>query len=229
MNRVAIIPARGGSKRIANKNIRDFLGKPIIAYSIEVAIESKLFDRVIVTTDSEDIANVAKEYGAEVPFMRPEELAGDKAKGRDVLIHALEYLQKDSKDEIDAFCHIYATAPFLTPEYLIQGLELLKKKNATMTFSVGSFNYPVQRALKINKMGQLEMITPEYEFYRSNDLEESYHDAGQFYWFDSKKILTEKKVFSKESYPVLLPSYLVVDIDTEEDWIRAELMKKAIM
>jgi pseudaminic acid cytidylyltransferase len=219
---VAIIPARGGSKRIPHKNIKNFLGKPLIAYSIEVAFKSTLFDKVIVSTDDEEIAKVAKEYGAEVPFMRPKELSDDFTGTGAVVEHALNFLKAQGL-EIDYACTIYATAPLLQVEYLIEGLRQLKKSDAHMAFSVTSMPFPIQRTFKITPEGRCEMFTPEYFSSRSQDLEEAYQDAGQFYWRNLNNKATDIS-FGKSSIPIILPRHLVQDIDTLEDWKRAEYM-----
>ena len=223
---IAIIPARGGSKRIPKKNIKDFFGKPLVAYSIEVALASKLFDKVVVTTDDKEIAAIAKEYGAEVPFIRPPELSDDFTGTGDVVNHALEYLEK--QDETYEFvCTIYATAPLLQKEFLIEGYEKLKESNAVNAFSATSMPFPIQRTFKLDKNERCEMFTPEHYMTRSQDLEEAYQDAGQFYW--SKRNQESNKVmFSNDSIPIILPRHLVQDIDTLEDWQRAELMYKTL-
>ena len=227
MSTVAIIPARGGSKRIPDKNIKNFAGQPIIAYSIQRALKSELFDRVIVSTDSEKIAKVAISYGAEAPFHRPAEISDDFTGTAPVLIHALKWLERNGFN-VKYCCCIYPTAPFLEIKYLQEGLKLIKKNRATTAFSVTSFPYPINRALKINSQGRIEMMWPEYEHSRSNDLAEAYHDAGQFYWIDAKIFQNEKKLFSSNSIPIVLPRYQVVDIDTFEDWHTAELLHKVM-
>lgn len=224
---VAIIPARIGSKRIPKKNIKHFHGKPIIAYSIQAALETRLFSRVIVSTDSQELADIATSHGAEVPFMRPAELSDDYTGTDAVIIHALNWLINHSED-IECVCCIYATAPFINSDYIRKGLELLKKYNATSAFSITTYPYPIYRSLKINDNGRLRMIWPDYMNVRSQDLSEAYHDAGQFYWADVKKYLIEKKFFSQDAVPVVLPRHLVQDIDTDEDWQRAEAMYKAL-
>lgn len=223
---VAVIPARGGSKRILKKNIKPFFGKPIIHYSIEAALESNVFDRVIVSTDSEEIAQVAKQAGAEIPFMRPDKISDDFASTTSVMEHAIEKLNKDSK--ITYTCCIYATAPFVGAEYIRQGLEIIKQKKVSSVFSVTSFPFPIFRALKKADDGTLSMFWPEHLNTRSNDLPEAYHDAGQFYWLDAEKFLKEPIMYGKDAQPVILPRYLVQDIDTMEDWEVAEKMYKAI-
>jgi pseudaminic acid cytidylyltransferase len=220
---VAIIPARGGSKRIPNKNIKSFAGQPIISYSIRVAHETGLFDRVIVSTDSPEIATIAKECGAEVPFLRPTELANDFAGTAEVVCHAIEWLAKKGMQP-EFICCIYATAPFIQANYLKQGYDKLVSSNATSVFSVTTYPYPIYRSLKIIEEGCITMIWPDYENIRSQDLPEAYHDAGQFYWANTNKFLKEKALFVKDSLPVILPRYLVQDIDTLEDWETAERM-----
>ncbi len=227
MSIVTVIPARGGSKRIPHKNIKLFCGKPMLAYSIEAAKDTGIFDRIIVSTDSKKIASISKESGAEVPFMRPCELADDHTGTDAVILHALKQLMEDG-EKIDYICCIYATAPFVKAEYIIKGYDLLRDKNATSCFSVTTYPFPIFRSLKINNQNQLEMFWPEYRETRSQDLPEAYHDAGQFYWADAKKYLKEKQFYSKDSVSVVLPRYLVQDIDTPEDWETAEKMYLAL-
>ncbi len=224
---VAIIPARGGSKRIPGKNVKLFLGKPIIAYSIEAALDSNIFDKVIVSTDSDEIADVARSYGAEVPFYRPQELCDDHTETAPVICHTIQWLENNKSTPVFACC-IYATAPFVEPLYIRKGFELINKYQSSTCFSVTTFPFPIFRALKINNNGSLEMFWPENELVRSQDLEEAYHDAGQFYWVDCKKFMNEPKLYAKDSCPVILPRYLVQDIDTYEDWEMAEYLFKAI-
>jgi pseudaminic acid cytidylyltransferase len=223
---IAIIPARGGSKRIPRKNIKDFHGKPLIAYSIETALASKLFDKIIVSTDDNEIAEVAKKYGAEVPFIRPTELSDDFSGTKDVVEHAISYLQ-DQGESYDYVCTIYATAPLLQKEYLVEGFNKLKNSTAINTFSSTSMPFPIQRTFFLDEAGRSKMFTPEHFQTRSQDLKEAYQDAGQFYW---KKIgkLSKENMFGSDSIPIILPRYLVQDIDTVEDWERAVLMYKVI-
>ncbi len=225
MSAVAIIPARGGSKRIPDKNIKIFAGKPIIAYSIQTALASGLFDRVIVSTDSERISQTAVAFGAEVPFTRPAELSDDFTATASVVVHALEWLVRNGSMPT-YFCCIYATAPFLAAPYLKQGLKILADNKATTSFAVTLFPFTIQRALEIDTSGRIRMLWPEHETTRSNDLPERYHDAGQFYWGDTEKFLKEKRLYAYDSLPIVLPRHLVVDIDTPEDWVRAEIMYK---
>jgi len=223
---IAIIPARGGSKRIPRKNIKEFLGKPLIAYSIQTAIESKLFDKIIVTTDDEEIADVAKRYGAEVPFIRPKELADDFTGTSDVINHALKWL-KEHGEEYDYICTIYATAPLLQSKYLIEGYKKLQNSDAVNAFSATSMPFPIQRTFKITANERCEMFWPENYNARSQDLEEAYQDAGQFYWTKAGKSSNEI-MFGKDSIPIVLPRHFVQDIDTSEDWQRAEIMYSII-
>ena len=227
MRCVAIIPARGGSKRIPGKNIKPFAGKPIIGYSIEAALQSRLFDRVIVSTDDKEIASVAESFGAEVPFLRPAELADDFAGTNAVVKQSLEWL-RDHDDPADYACCLYATAPFVQVKYLREGYERLVESGKAYAFSVTSFPFPVQRAIRINEAGTVEAIYPEMIAQRSQDLEDAYHDAGQFYWGRADAFLRDVVTFSPESVPVVLPRHLVQDIDTPEDWQRAELMFAAL-
>jgi pseudaminic acid cytidylyltransferase len=227
MKTVAIISARIGSKRIPNKNIKLFHGKPIIAYSIQAALETKLFDRVIVSTDSHEVEDIARSYGAEVPFIRPPELSDDFTGTSAVIFHALHWLIDHGAD-IQYVCCIYATAPFINSEYIRTGLELLKNADATSAFSVTTYPYPIYRSLKITESGRLKMIWPHYMDVRSQDLSEAYHDAGQFYWAKVKKYLREKRFISRDAIPVVLPRHLVLDIDTDEDWQLAEAMYEAL-
>ena len=223
---VAIIPARGGSKRIPRKNIKLFHGKPLISYSIEAALKSKLFEKVIVSTDDEEIANIAIEYGAEVPFIRPNELSDDFTGTGAVISHAIVYL-KEQGENYDFACTIYATAPFLQQKYLIEGFEKLKKSNAKSAFSCTSMPFPIQRTFKITSNERCEMFWPENFMKRSQDLEESFQDAGQFYW-TNLNINSNEIIFGKDSIPIILPRHLVQDIDTLEDWTRAEFMYEAL-
>lgn len=223
---IAIIPARGGSKRIPKKNIKNFFGKPLIAYSIETAKDSRLFSDIIVSTDSEEIAKVAKRYGAKVPFLRPAELSDDFTATSAVIKHALEFIEKNGK-EYDFACTIYATAPFLKPDILKKSFEKLKNSDAKNCFSATSFAYPFWRSFGIDEQGRCKMFFPEHFNSRSQDLEEAYHDAGQFYW-DNLRLHSDKNMFDSHSIPFVLPRYMVQDIDTPEDWDMAELMFKAL-
>jgi pseudaminic acid cytidylyltransferase len=224
--RVAIIPARGGSKRIPRKNIKAFCGKPMIAYAIEAAQNSELFERIIVSTDDEEIASVAHAYGAEIPFMRPQNLSDDYTGTTAVVAHVLEMLAEQNIHP-EHTCCIYATVPFLTASSLIQGYNTLIQNHSEFAFSVTTFPYPIFRALRKEGDG-VAMLWPEFSATRSQDLTEAYHDAGQFYWGETLSWLEKKMIFAPYSSPIILPRHQVQDIDTPEDWIRAELMYKAL-
>jgi pseudaminic acid cytidylyltransferase len=219
--RVAIIPARGGSKRIPKKNIKPFHGKPLISYSIEVALKSNLFDHVLVSTDSKEISDIAINAGAEVPFTRSQELSDDYSTTDAVFIDSIDWVQKNW-GACDEACCIYPTAPLLEVEYLENGLEELIKHQAVSAFSVTNYDYSIWRSFKMNDQGRLELNWPEMKTKRSQDLDDAYHDAGQFYWVNIEKYMKEKSLFSQNSVPVLIPRHKVQDIDTPEDWIMAE-------
>lgn len=221
--RVAIIPARGGSKRIPRKNIRDFCGKPIICWSIEMAQQSDCFDKVVVSTDDNEIASVAKECGAEVPFMRPQALSDDYTGTGAVMKHAVDWLAADG-NKLELACCLYPTAPFVTSEDLHAGLKLIRKLDVDFVFSVTSYAFPIQRALKLNKNARVEMFDSENFMSRSQDLTEAWHDAGQFYWGTVQAWTNQNVIFSKKSTVVKLPRHRVQDIDTFEDWTTAEWM-----
>jgi N-acylneuraminate cytidylyltransferase len=225
--KVAIIPARGGSKRIPRKNIKSFCGRPIIGYSIQAALDSGLFDHIIVSTDDEEIAEVSRAQGAETPFLRPKELADDYTGTIAVVRHALQWFREQG-EEVAFACCIYATAPFIHPRYLKKGYQILQTSRKSFAFSVTSFPFPIQRAVRILADGSLDAMYSENVNVRSQDLEEAFHDAGQFYWGTSQAFLSDKVLFSPVSMPVLLPRHLVQDIDTLEDWNRAELMYKTM-
>lgn len=222
---IAIIPARGGSKRIPRKNIKLFHGKPLIAYSIEVAKKSNLFDKIIVSTDDEEIANIAKECGAQIPFLRPKELSDDFTVTGAVVNHAINFL-KQQGEEYDFCCTIYATAPFLQIKYLEEGFKKLKDSDAIHAFGCTSMPFPIQRTFKITSKNRCEMFFPEHAMSRSQDLEEAYQDAGQFYF--SKIGQKSDIMFGKDSIPIVLPRILVQDIDTLEDWETAEVMYEVL-
>ncbi len=221
--KIAVIPARGGSKRIPRKNIKLFHGKPMIAYSIEAALKSGCFDKVIVSTDDHEIAEVAKRYGAEVPFMRPAGISDDYATTMDVMHHAVDWCE-NSDCSVDDVCCLYATAPFVTSEFLQLGLKKLNEEKCEFVFSATTFPFPIQRAIKLSSDGNVSMFSPENEQVRSQDLEEAYHDAGQFYWGKKEAFLKCKAIFKPHSKVVLLPRNRVQDIDTQEDWDLAEAL-----
>jgi pseudaminic acid cytidylyltransferase len=226
MNTIAIIPARSGSKRIPKKNIKKFFGKPMISYAIEAAGQSGIFDKIIVSTDSDEVSEIALQYGAEVPFMRPPELSDDHTPTAPVLLHTLDFLLKKGIDT-DYICCIYPTAVFIQSGYLIEGHRIITENNVSSVFSVTSYSFPIFRALKINSKQCLEMFWPEHEMTRSQDLPEAYHDAGQFYWLDADKFRKSRKIYGHDSMPVILPRYLVQDIDTPEDWEVAERLYRS--
>lgn len=224
--RLAVIPARGGSKRIPRKNIKPFGCQPMIAWSIAAAKQSGCFDRIIVSTDDEEIAETAQAHGAEVPFMRPAELSDDYTGTIPVIAHAINWQNKQG-ETADEVCCIYATAPFLQATDLQRGLEILRTTGSNYAFSVTSYAFPIQRAIRITHDQRVEMFQPEYLNTRSQDLEEAWHDAGQFYWGQAQAWLMSMPIFSHHSAPVPLPRHRVQDIDTPEDWERAEWMFKA--
>ena len=225
--KVAVIPARGGSKRIPRKNIRPFCGKPMLAWSIDAALASGCFDRVVVSTDDEEIAAVARAHGAEVPFLRPPELADDHAGTVPVVAHAVRWCEAQGLP-LEAVCCIYATAPFLLADDIRRGLGSFLENGGDYTFSVVRFPSPIQRALRIDQSGKVRMFDPEYFEARSQDLQPAYHDAAQFYWGRADAWREQRQIFNSEATAVILPTYRVQDIDDEEDWIRAELMFRAL-
>lgn len=219
---IAIIPARGGSKRIPKKNIKEFHGKPIIAYSIELALESGLFEKVIVSTDDHEIAEISEKYGAQVPFIRPLSISGDLIGLEAVTRHALDFL-KSQGESYDYLCTILATAPFIRMEFFKSAFKKLENSDACMSFAATTMPFPIQRTFKITNEGRCKMFWPENFNKRSQDLEEAYQDAGQFYWY---KLFKEPNdiPFGKESIPIVIPRHLVQDIDNIEDWKRAEII-----
>jgi pseudaminic acid cytidylyltransferase len=220
---LAVIPARGGSKRIPGKNTREFCGQPMIAYSIAAALESAVFDQVIVTTDCERTAAVARECGATVPFMRPAELSDDHTPTIPVIRHAVDVMS-DSVAPVTHACCIYATAPFVSADDIRDGLSLLQKNEGTeFAFPITTFPFPIFRSLKMSG-NHVEMFYPEHELTRSQDLEEAWHDAGQFYWGTAAAWRQRSGFFTARSLGIPLPRHRVQDIDTQEDWIRAERM-----
>ena len=225
--RVAIIPARGGSKRIPRKNVRPFCGKPMIVWSIEAALESGCFDRILVSTDDEEIASIATLGGADAPFIRPAELSDDHAGTVPVMGHAIRWLQSVG-DKPDLVCCIYATAPFLRADDIKTGLETLLASDADFAISATGYAFPIQRAFRLNSRGRMEMFQPENFETRSQDLEPAYHDAAQFYWGRTQAWLEGVPLFSEQSIPVILPRDRVQDIDTPEDWASAERMSEII-
>lgn len=223
--KIAIITARGGSKRIPKKNIKDFCGKPIIAYSIEAALEAGIFDEVMVSTDSEEIAEIAVKYGAGVPFMRREKTSGDFATTNDVLVEVFQNY-RDMGKEFDIAVCIYPTAPFVTGEKLRNAVELMSKDGVDAVTPVVRFSFPPQRAFVIRD-GGLVYQYPENEFKRSQDLEPIYHDCGQFYVMRPQNVLNGSG--SSKLMPIIMPESEVQDIDTEEDWKIAEMKYKLML
>ena len=222
-NNICVIPARGGSKRIINKNIKDFCGKPMIAHSITMAKRTGLFKDIIVSTDSNAIAKLSKDYGANVPFIRPAKLGNDFVSTGAVMAHAARWLC-DNLKELSSVCCVYATAPLINEDDLIRAYKIFKNNNWDYVFSASLFDYPIQRAFMKLEKGGIQMFSPHYFETRSQDLPEAYHDAGQFYWGKTDAWLKNSMSFSINSTVVEIPSYRVLDIDTIEDWKRAELM-----
>tara|TARA_B100001248_G_C27375844_1_gene454214 strand:- start:65 stop:751 length:687 start_codon:yes stop_codon:yes gene_type:complete len=225
MDVYAVIPARGGSKRIKRKNIKSFAGKPLMAWSIDAAINSNCFKKIIVSTEDKEIASIAKKYGAEVPFVRPEKLSDDYATSLDVIKHAANWIQNKYKTNC-LVCLIYPTAALLKKDDLEKSLKLfIHHKMKKIVFSATKYTFPVQRALFLNKFGQTKMFYPEYFNHRSQDLKDAFHDAGQFYWGTSEIWKHTFDVY-EESFPYILPSWRVQDIDNPSDWERAEIIHK---
>lgn len=218
---LAIIPARGGSKRIPRKNIKEFCGEPIIAYSIKSAQQTNLFSEVMVSTDDEEIMQISKQYGASVPFKRSDETSNDFAGIADVLQEVLEEYAKRGIT-FDYLCCILSTAPFVNSEKIIEAYNLLTRKSYDSVLAVASFNSPIFRALQIYN-NRVSMIWPENYSKRSQDLPVSYHDTGQFYWISVKQFIQNKVFFTDRTGAVILSEMEMQDIDTEEDWIIAEM------
>lgn len=227
MSRIAIIPARGGSKRIPRKNIKLFLGKPIIAYSIKAALESDLFDKVMVSTDDEEIKGIALEYGAEVPFFRSEKNADDYATTVDVLLEVISTYEDRGRLFTEGTC-LYPTAPLVSEKALISSYKILNESDADTVITVSSFSYPIERALNIDAAKKVSFAHKENVLKRSQDLQTFYHDAGQFYTFDVNKLKINKTLFTDLTRAVILSNLEVQDIDTLEDWELAELKYQAI-
>lgn len=223
---VAVIPARGGSKRIPRKNVRAFAGKPMIAWSIEAARASGCFERIVVSTDDDEIADVALRHGAEVPFRRPPELANDHATTLAVIAHAVDWLGAHGVAPEGACC-LYATAPLVDPADLRRGLELLGANAVDYVFTCTTYEFAVQRALRRGPDGLVQMVQPEHENTRSQDLPELFHDAGQFYWGTGAAWSARRPIYGR-ALPLLVPRHRVQDIDTPEDWARAELLHRLL-
>lgn len=226
-NNIAIITARGGSKRIPRKNIKDFLGNPIISYSIQVAVESKLFNEVIVSTDDDEIAGIAKQFGATVPFVRSAKNADDFATTADVLLEVISDLENNNQHYANACC-IYPTSPLLQIETLKKSYDLLIRENYNSVFPIVKFGYPIQRCLQIDNVNKVSMKWEENLNKRSQDLQPLYHDAGMFYWLNIEAFKKEKKLFTSNSGAIVLDETQVQDIDNLTDWKMAELKYKML-
>lgn len=222
MKSIAIIPARGGSKRIPGKNIKDFCGKPIIAYSIQAALDSHVFETVMVSTDSKEIAEIAKKYGAEVPFYRSEETSSDYASTASVVMEVLREYEKIGK-KYESACCLYPTAPFLTADIIKEAENMMDTKKPAEIIGVVEFSYPPQRAYNIGSDGLMQYKYKEYINARSQDLEKLYHDAGQFYIYNVREFYRLNGRIAEGIMPIILSQLLVQDIDTEDDWKLAEL------
>lgn len=227
MANIAIIPARGGSKRIPRKNVKYFLGKPIIGYSIEVAVNSGLFDEVMVSTDDAEIAEIAKSFGAIVPFLRSEKASDDYATTADVISEVLQSFKEVGK-EFEIGCCIYPTAPFVRAENLKESISLLKSNSFDTVFPVVGYSYPIQRAIKIDDEKKMSLFYEEHKNARSQDLEPSYHDAGQFYTFNAEKFVVDKELWTENTGVIILDELEVQDIDTLTDWKLAEIKYELI-
>lgn len=225
--KLAVIPARGGSKRIPRKNIKEFCGKPMVAWSILAAKGSQAFDRIVVSTDDAEIAGIARAYGAEVPFLRPAALSDDLTSTAPVVVHAIDWYQKRSVS-FDTICCIYATAPFIRESDIVRGEMILAESGADFAVSVTTFAHPVQRAMRLRVNGRLELFDSSQYQTRSQDLPEAYHDAGQFYWGTLDAWESGAPILGPNSAAVILPRFRVQDIDTPEDWQQAEALMKAI-
>lgn len=226
--KLCIIPARGGSKRIPRKNVKPFCGKPMIAWSIETAQRSQCFDRIVVSTDDDEIAEIARRCGVEVPFLRPPELADDRTATMPVIAHSIRWFTEQGEKPSEVCC-LYATAPFTQVDDLRRGLDVLRREGCEYVFPVTSYAFPIQRAVCLTSAGRIEMLQPEHFGTRSQDLEEAYHDAGQFYWGRADAWVAGKPMFSSDAAPIVLPRHRVQDIDTPEDWVQAEWLFKAMI
>jgi pseudaminic acid cytidylyltransferase len=223
-----VIPARGGSKRIPRKNIKDFHGKPMIAWSIEAAQKASIFSKIIVSTDDNEIADIAKKMGAEVPFVRPRGLSDDYATTGDVMSHACKWMT-DNGIKPTVVCCLYPTAPFVEASDLIEGLRLMSSGNWKYVFSVGEYSSPVFRSFEQDATCGVKMLFPEYFETRSQDLPNVYHDAGMFYMGSLNTWIRGVKIFDKHSFPLKIPQWRVQDIDTPDDWDRAEILAASIL
>jgi pseudaminic acid cytidylyltransferase len=226
MRNLAIIPARGGSKRIPRKNIKDFLGEPIVSYSIKGALQSGLFEEVMVSTDDREIANIAVKYGAKVPFYRSNEASGDFAGTIEVIREVISEYKNQFNKEFDFICCIYPTAPLIRVQHLKSGLDLLLAENFDCVLPVVAFGYPVWRGVEITDGGKTQMIWPEYKNARSQELKKVYHDAGQWYWMNMRQI--KDSIFNQNTGSLLLSEEEVQDIDNPADWKLAEMKYKLL-
>ena len=224
---IAIIPARSGSKRIPGKNIKEFCGKPMIGWSILEAINSECFDHIIVSTDSHEIAEIANSFGADTPFIRPKNISDDFTPIVTVMKHAISELLNLSY-KMTNICCIFATAPFIRSNYIKSGLHQLTNNGCDYVFPVTTFSYPIQRSLIVNTDNTIRMLYPELSHTRSQDLDEAWHDAGQFYWGKFESWIEEKEIFKSNTQILRLPRKLVQDIDTYEDWEYAEALFNSI-
>ena len=222
LNKIAIIPARGGSKRIPGKNIKSFEGRPIISYSITAAIDSKLFDEVMVSTDDHEIATIALQYGATVPFLRSHKASDDFASTEDVILEVITQYHSSGK-QFEVGCCIYPTAPFATVKLIQDGFHLLDSGSFDTVFPVVQFDYPIQRSLQFSDKGKIEMVWPQYLDSRSQDLPNRFHDTGMFYWFRTHQFLEDKKLFGENSGAIIISELQCHDIDTTDDWEMAEI------
>jgi len=225
---IAVIPARIGSKRIPKKNIKFFNGRPIISYSIEAAISSKLFDKVIVSTDDDEISEIAKHYGADVPFLRPSDLSDDFTGIKEVIRHSIKWMD-DQNWKVFSICCIYATAPLIDPADLIEADLLFNTSQWDFVIAASAYSYPVQRSFRLQNFGGLKMLFPNNINKRSQDFETVYHDAGHFCWGNIEAWIDDRIIVSERSTIVKIPFYRGIDIDTNDDWIRAELIYKILI
>ena len=229
MRNIAIITARGGSKRIPRKNIKDFLGKPILSYSIEAALKSNLFEEVMVSTDDDEIAEISKQYGARVPFKRSPQNSDDHATTADVLLEVINWYKDNEQREFDALCCLYPTTPFITPTILKNSLEKMNEGNFDSLFPIVEYPVPIQIALQRNPSGSVHLLNPDYALVRTQDMEHTYYDPGQFYWIKTPPFCAQKKVFFETSTGSFLISHLECqDIDNLNDWALAELKYKLL-
>lgn len=225
---VCVIPARGGSKRVPKKNIKLFNGKPMIAWSIDAAIQANIFDKIIVSTDDDEIANFSKSLGVDVPFIRPKNLSDDYASTADVMAHACQWI-KNKEKSISIVCCLYATAPFIKSEDLKKALQIIQDGNWRYVFSAAEYPSSIYRSFFKDNNGGVKMLFPDMFNKRTQDLPTSYHDAGMFYMGTNKSWEEKIKTFETHSFPLIIPSYRVQDIDTVEDWERAEHMAQSIL